>query len=198
MPAIDRCVRQLAFGQAASWKQELGPIVVSVNLSPQALCRATLIEDFIDDLQASGADPSGIEVEITEGIAGEDHLRPVVEQLAEIGVRVAIDDFGTGASVFSRLQRFPLHTLKIDRSLVQGVQPSRDAPILEAIIRMSHDLGLAVVAEGVEDPLQGVVLRDRGCDLAQGYLYGRPMAAGDFERMVASQRVTSPQEVLLA
>ena len=198
MPAVDRRVRQLAFGQAEKWRRELGPIVVAVNLSPQALCRTSLVREFLQDLEASGADPSAIEVEVTEGIAGEDHLLPVVEALGSGGVRVAIDDFGTGASVFSRLQRLPLHTLKIDRSLVKGVQPSRDGPILEAIIRMSHDLGLVVVAEGVEDPLQGAVLRDKGCDLGQGYLYGRPMAAADFERMVAVQRVTSPDEVLLA
>ena len=197
MPALDRRVRQIAFERARAWRETLGPIVVSVNVSPQALCRTSLVKDFLEDLGSSGVEPAGIEVEVTEGVAGEDHLLPVVEGLAGVGVRIAIDDFGTGASVFSRLQRFPLHTLKIDRSLVQGVQPSRDGPILEAIIRMSHDLGLAVVAEGVEEPLQGAMLRDKGCDLGQGYLYGRPMGAAEFERMVSGQRVTSPDEVLL-
>jgi diguanylate cyclase (GGDEF)-like protein len=198
MPALDRRVRQLVFAQAKSWRRDLRPLTVSVNLSPQALCRAALLQDFREDLDASGVDPSAIEVEITEGVAGEDHLLPVVEGLADMGVRIAIDDFGTGASVFSRLQRFPLDTLKIDRSLVQGFDPARDAPILEAIIRMSHDLGLVVVAEGVEDPLQGTLLREKGCDIGQGFLYGRPMAPADIERITNAQSVTSQVEVVLA
>lgn len=187
MPQLDRAVRRMAFRQAATWHRSIGPLVVAVNLAAQSIRRPELLQEFAVDVEEFGIDPSAIEVELTEGMVGEDDLRPVVEGLTEMGLRVAIDDFGTGASVFARLQRLPLHTLKIDRSLVQGGQLARDSSILTAIIGMSHSLGLTVVAEGVENAAQAGHLRRAGCDAGQGFLFGRPAPPAEIEQVIYFQ-----------
>lgn len=187
MPRLDRAVRRLALRQARSWHREIGPLVVAVNLGAQSIRRAELLQEIAADIVDSGVDPTAIEVELTEGMVGDDDLKPVVEGLAGMGLRVAIDDFGTGASVFARLQRLPVHTLKIDRSLVQAGQDRRDSSILAAIVAMSHSLGLHVVAEGVENAVQAGHLRRSGCDSGQGYLFGRPGPAEDIEKMMYFQ-----------
>lgn len=187
LPALDRRVRRLAFAQAREWQQSIGPVTVAVNLAAQTLCRPGLIQEMGLDLDESGADPSGIEVELTEGMVGDDELIPVVEGLASLGFNVAIDDFGTGASVFARLQRLPVDTLKIDRSLVQMGSSRRETSILGAIIRMSHSMGLTVVAEGVETSAQAARLRKEGCDLSQGFLFGRPTTVAGIEALMYSQ-----------
>ena len=187
MAQLDRLVRREALRQARQWHDSVGRLTVSVNLAAQSIRRSELLSEVAADISEAGVDPSGIEVELTEGMVGEDDLKPVVEGLASMGLRVAIDDFGTGASVFARLQRLPLHTLKIDRSLVQGGQASRDSSILAAIVAMAHSLGLYVVAEGVERPVQAGHLRRAGCDAGQGYLFGRPMTAEEIEKIMFFQ-----------
>jgi EAL domain-containing protein (putative c-di-GMP-specific phosphodiesterase class I) len=187
LPQLDRRVRRLAFTQARAWQQTLGPVTVAVNLSAQTICRARLLDEVEEDLADTGVDPAGVEVELTEGMVGDDDLIPVVEGLAAMGFRVAIDDFGTGASVFARLRRLPVNTLKIDRSLVQLGRSRRDATILGAIIRMAHSMGLSVVAEGVETPAQAARLRKEGCDAGQGWLFGRPGVAAEAEAIMFSQ-----------
>jgi diguanylate cyclase (GGDEF)-like protein len=187
LPALDRRVRRLAFAQAREWQQTIGPITVAVNLAAQTLCRPGLLQEMGLDLDESGSDPTAIEIELTEGMVGDDDLIPVVEGLAAMGFRVAIDDFGTGASVFARLKQLPIDTLKIDRSLVQVGSSRRDTSILGAIIRMSHSMGFTVVAEGVETPGQAARLRKEACDSAQGFLFGRPMAVAEIEAIMYSQ-----------
>ena len=187
MAQLDRVVRREALRQAKEWHRSIGRLVVSVNLAAQSIRRPELLAEVAADIRESGVDCEAIEVELTEGMVGEDDLKPVVEGLAAMGLRVAIDDFGTGASVFARLQRLPLHTLKIDRSLVQGGQAARDNSILAAIVAMAHSLGLNVVAEGVERPVQAGHLRRAGCDAGQGYLFGRPVAAEEIEKMMYFQ-----------
>ena len=187
MPRLDRVVRRLAFRQARTWHESIGPILVAVNLGAQSIRSRELLIEVSDDIAETGVDPTAIEVELTEGMVGEDDLIPVVEGLADMGLKVAIDDFGTGASVFARLQKLPLQTLKIDKSLVQGREAARDSSILGAIISMSHSLGLNVVAEGVESPVQAGNLRRAGCDAGQGYLFGRPTTADEIEKIMYFQ-----------
>lgn len=187
LPQLDRMVRREALRQAREWHQSIGQLVVSVNLAAQSIRRPELLSEVAADLKESGVDPSAIEVELTEGMVGEEDLKPVVEGLAAMGLRVAIDDFGTGASVFARLQRLPLHTLKIDRSLVHGGHAARSSSILAAIIAMAHSLGLNVVAEGVERPVQAGHLRRAGCDAGQGFLFGRPVEAEEIEKIMFFQ-----------
>lgn len=187
LPVLDRQVRRIAFAQARAWQEALGPIVVAVNLAAQTLCRPGLLDEVAADVEEAGVDPARIEVELTEGMVGDDELVPVVEGLAAMGFRVAIDDFGTGASVFARLQRLPINTLKIDRSLVRVGPKRRDSSILGAIIRMYHPMGLGVVAEGVETAAQASRLRREACDVGQGFLFGAPMSAGELETIMYSQ-----------
>ncbi|HET6963532.1 MAG TPA: EAL domain-containing protein [Acidimicrobiales bacterium] len=184
MPRLDRLVRRMAFRQARAWQETIGSVMVAVNVSAQTLCRPSLLDEMAADLRECGVDPTTIEVELTEGMVGDDELIPVVDGLADMGLRVAIDDFGTGASVFARLQRLPLHTLKIDRSLIGGREASRDWSIVAAIIDMSHSLGLTVVAEGVESAVQAGHLRKCGCDSGQGYLFGRPLPVDEVEKVM--------------
>ena len=107
----------------------------------------------------------------------------MIKRLRDIGVRLAIDDFGTGTSVLRRLTDYEFHTLKIDRSFVRQIDPlSDEAPLIRALLALAHSFGLEVVAEGVETPAQAGALRRLGCDLIQGYLFGRPMDADAFER----------------
>lgn len=187
IPRLDRVVRRKAFRQARAWQEAVGPLVVAVNLGAASIRRPELLSEMASDIRESGVDPTRVEVELTEGMVGEDDLIPVVNGLADMGLRVAIDDFGTGASVFARLRRLPLHTLKIDRSLVQAEQAGRDSSILEAIIDMSHSLGLNVVAEGVERPAQAGLLRRAGCDAGQGFLFGRPTTPEEIEKAMYFQ-----------
>ena len=109
----------------------------------------------------------------------------MVKLLKEIGIKLAIDDFGTGYSSLSYLKRLNADKLKIDRSFVKDLPDDKDSiAIISAIIHMSHDLGLGIVAEGVENAVQAKLLKDMGCDTIQGYFYGHPMKAEDFTRIL--------------
>jgi EAL domain-containing protein (putative c-di-GMP-specific phosphodiesterase class I) len=111
-----------------------------------------------------------------------------MRSLSETGMRMAIDDFGTGYSSLSYLSRFPVSSLKIDRSFVAGVLTDEAAAaIVRAIIDMAHTLGFTVIAEGVETDAQAAFLRGLSCEQAQGYLFARPMPAADFKALIAQQ-----------
>jgi diguanylate cyclase (GGDEF)-like protein len=186
MPRLDQLVRHAAFEQARIWQQWLPAFTVSVNLSPESLGRIELLNEIAADIEYFGLAPEALEVELTEGLM-TDELVPVVEGLSALGVRVAIDDFGTAGSVFSRFQALPVHTLKIDRSLVQASISGFDSTVLGTIVEMGHSLGMRVVAEGVESPVQAGHLRRARCDSGQGYLFGKPSLPEEIERLVCSQ-----------
>jgi EAL domain-containing protein (putative c-di-GMP-specific phosphodiesterase class I) len=129
-------------------------------------------------IHASGLDPSSLELEITESVVMSDGecAVEVLEQLKSIGVRIAIDDFGTGYSSLGYLKRFPIDTLKVDRSFIRDIPAdSGDKKIARAIIAMAHALRLEVVAEGVENAEQLKFLRAQHCDAVQGYFLFRPL-----------------------
>jgi EAL domain-containing protein (putative c-di-GMP-specific phosphodiesterase class I) len=128
-----------------------------------------------------------LELEITERVVGtgSDQVLEALVALKRLGVRLAIDDFGTGSSGLSRLRSCPIDTLKIDKSFVHEVTDERpEVPLLAAMVSLAHDLGLDVVAEGVETRAQADFLLAQQCDLAQGYLYARPQRADDLEQML--------------
>jgi EAL domain-containing protein (putative c-di-GMP-specific phosphodiesterase class I) len=135
-------------------------------------------------LQASGLPPGSLELELTESMVAQDAGFAVqtMQALKTLGVRIAIDDFGTGYSSLSYLKRYPIDRLKIDRSFVNGIGiDSDDETICRTIISLAHNLGLRVIAEGVEHDRQLAFLRQFGCDEVQGYLIGRPMSPADLQ-----------------
>jgi EAL domain-containing protein (putative c-di-GMP-specific phosphodiesterase class I) len=134
-------------------------------------------------LRETGLDPERLELEITEGVmvTDADRAMATLSRLRALGVRIALDDFGTGYSSLSYLHRFPLTTLKIDRSFVATLGVTLEAvAITRAIIQLGHALGIEVVAEGVETPEQLDFLICEGCDSTQGYLLGRPLDAAAY------------------
>ena len=165
------------------------PLRVSVNVSARQLRETSLIDDVKHALEVSGLDPARLELELTESILIVD-LDLAVRRLGELkslGVRIAIDDFGTGYSSLRYLHRLPVDSVKIDRSFVSELQgESRDSAVIRAIIGMSETLQFETVAEGVEQEDQERALRDLGCDLAQGFLFARPMTYDRLVEMIAS------------
>jgi len=179
--AIGRWVIHAACRQIRDWRSAgLAAPRVAVNLSARQFVGDTLIDDLVAALTHHGVAPSDLEVELTESVlmADPERANQLLHQLHAMGVSISIDDFGTGYSSLSYLKRFPAQTVKIDRSFISGLpSDGDDIAITQAVIAMSHSLGLKVVAEGVETAEQLALLRKLGCDEAQGYLLGRPMPA---------------------
>jgi diguanylate cyclase (GGDEF)-like protein/PAS domain S-box-containing protein len=168
--------------QAAAWCHVLGAertLEVAVNLSTKQLGQADLAKRVAGLLERHRLLPEQVSLclEITESLMLEDPMVTggLLGDLARLGVRLAIDDFGTGYSSLAYLRRFPVHTLKVDRSFVSGLGVDADSrAVVAAIIELAHALGLEVVAEGVEEQVQFDALVDLGCDRAQGFLFARP------------------------
>ena len=150
------------------------PLTMSVNVTPKEFAQPDLAVQIGAILGEVGIDPRSIDVEITENVAMADPQRSnlVLWELKTLGVHLSIDDFGTGYSSLSRLQGFPVDTLKIDRSFISKMDT--DGEIVRIIIMMAHNFGLRVVAEGAETAEQVSLLKQMGCDLAQGYFFARP------------------------
>ena len=173
--------------QAALWQDHGYNLTMAVNLSALQFRRGDLEQAVGAALAASGLEPCRLELELTESILIQDHeaVMAVARRLGLQGISLSIDDFGTGYSSLAYLKRFAVDKLKIDQSFIRDVHTDSDsAAITTAIIQMAHSLNLAVIAEGVESQAAAQFLRDKGCDLAQGYLYGHPMSAQRFERAV--------------
>ena len=174
-------LREACLRQAAWRRNGLGHLRIAVNVSVRQLRErgfARAVERIVRDCDA---DPACIELEITESTAMEsDRIVSTVQALCDLGFSIAIDDFGTGHSSLSRLRHLPVAMLKIDRSFVDGIDARADSrSIASMIVKMGHELGFSVLAEGVETLAQEAVLRDIGCDYVQGYLYARPQHPDD-------------------
>jgi len=185
---IGRWVLQQACAQARAWQEAgLGEPMVAVNISPRQFQHSEFMDMVRQTLQSSGVNPGQMELEITEGAVMDeaDGSTAQLHALRALGLHLAIDDFGTGYSSLAYLRRFPINRLKIDRSFITDLmRRSEDAAIVQALIQLSHSLGLTVVAEGVEDLSQEACLRDWGCDLLQGYVYARPVPAAQASEML--------------
>ncbi|MDQ3617334.1 MAG: bifunctional diguanylate cyclase/phosphodiesterase, partial [Pseudomonadota bacterium] len=156
---------------------------VAVNVSPRQLCSGDLPQVVAACLHETGLDPRCLHLELTETavIGDEAHASSLLSQLRSTGVKVWLDDFGTGFSGLSHLRRVPVDGVKIDRSFIADIlRDPDDLALTSAIIAMAHSLGITVVAEGVEKEGQYALLRERGCDLAQGYWLGHPLPVGEF------------------
>ena len=156
---------------------------IAINLSAVQLKRRELAQEILEELRKHNLPGNALMVEVTETAVVSDPLLATVslELLRDHGVRAAIDDFGKGYSSLTQLKRLPIDALKIDGSFVRGVVVDRDdAAIVQAIIGLAKNLGLRVVAEGLETPEQLAFLMSHQCEEAQGYLISRPLAAEDF------------------
>jgi EAL domain-containing protein (putative c-di-GMP-specific phosphodiesterase class I) len=157
---------------------------VAVNMSPVQFRDRSLGARVVSALAKSGLPAQNLDLEITERVLLEesDNTLYTMEQLKVLGVRISLDDFGTGYSSLSYLATLPAAELKIDKSFVLGMDSDSDyRTIIKSVIGMAHDLKLRVVAEGIETQEIEAALQHMGCDIGQGYLYGKPMAISDFE-----------------
>jgi diguanylate cyclase (GGDEF)-like protein len=181
--SLGRWALTQACADARSWQQSgLPAIQTSVNLSPRQLLSRTLIADIRRILDTSGLHPSLLELEITEGamMKNPEHAAGLLQDIRDMGIGLAIDDFGTGYSSLSYLKRFPLTSVKIDRSFIHDLPLDAHAQALtESIITLAHGLGMKVVAEGVETAAQLAYLQRRGCDEIQGYWLCKPVPADE-------------------
>ncbi|GAA2573409.1 bifunctional diguanylate cyclase/phosphodiesterase [Actinomadura fulvescens] len=178
MRAITHYVVDAALAQAARWWQEDLTVQVSVNASGRDLLDTGLAETIETGLLEHGLPAAALQLEITERILMNEtaYASDTVAALAELGIPLSLDDFGTGYSSLVRLKRLPVEELKIDASFVQRLTASaEDAVIVRSIVDLVRTLGLRSVAEGVEDPQTARLLREMGCDAAQGWHFGRPM-----------------------
>jgi diguanylate cyclase (GGDEF)-like protein/PAS domain S-box-containing protein len=186
---LGRWVLEEACRQTRSWEEtcpEIGPLVVSVNLSPRQFRQPDLEEQVADVLRRTGLEPSRLCVEMTEGVMVDDVELATLKlrNLRELGVRVSIDDFGTGYSSLSYLKRFPIDYVKIDRSFIQGLGETVDSEIVRSVIRLAAAIGIQAVAEGVETEDQLRQLRALGCPLAQGFHFARPQPADELRALL--------------
>ena len=185
---IGKWVLQSACAQNKAWQDAgLAPIVVSVNVSPRQFRQENLVKSVAEVLNSTGLEPRYLELELTESMVMHDapNLVAMLDELKRLGVQISVDDFGTGYSSLSYLKRFPVDRLKVDRSFVEHMTTdSNDATIVRAIIALGHNLGLKVVAEGVEFAEQARSLFDHQCDEAQGFLFSRPVSERRLRRML--------------
>ena len=178
-------VLEEACRQIVDWRsQGLAPLTVAVNLSAVQFKNANFASDVQRVIERSGIDPRYLELEITKSMAMDrvEEVTTLLGRLKKLGVQLAIDDFGTGYSSLAYLKRFPVDKLKIDRSFVRDViVDAEDDAIVKTIIGLSKNLGLESVAEGIENEEQFKRLRELGCDEAQGFYFGKPMRAAEFQ-----------------
>jgi diguanylate cyclase (GGDEF)-like protein len=182
-------VLESACRQIAVWAdgEETRNIAVSVNISAGQLRQPDFVENVLRTLEATGANPQNLELELTESMLVDD-VEDIIIKMTELkshGLRFSLDDFGTGYSSLSYLKRLPLDQLKIDRSFVRDIlSDSNGGAIAQAIISLSRTMGLSVIAEGVETDAQREYLLDLGCQAYQGYLFSRPIPIEEFELLL--------------
>ena len=186
---VGRWVLGEACRQAAAWQLHERGMYVSVNVSARQLDDDHLIDDLRSALTDSGLDPAALVIEITETAIMRDaemtarHLRVV----KTLGIGIAIDDFGTGYSSLAYLRQFPVDILKIDRSFITPITDSVESKaLLHTLVQLGKQLGLKTLAEGIEEHEQFCQLQDEECDSGQGFIFARPLGAGDVEGFLAS------------
>jgi len=192
---IGRWVLREACRQAKAWQQARAtPLRLCVNVSAVELRSKEFVAGVAEILAETGFDPRFLELELTETFLMQESKSTdiVLQALKQLGVTLALDDFGTGYSSLSYMRRFPVDTLKVDRSFVRDlITDAADAGVVSAVIQMGKSLQMRVVAEGVETKEQVVCLRKMACAEAQGYYFSRPMNAADFSRLMRPRQAVS-------
>ncbi|MCL4137086.1 UNVERIFIED_CONTAM: hypothetical protein GTU68_051724 [Idotea baltica] len=176
--------------------QGLAPIKVSANLSPKQFQQINLVSVIENALFHSGLESKYLDLEIVEGTAmtNTEQTIAILNQLKQLNIHVSIDDYGTGFSSLGYIKKFPVDTLKIDKSFIDNITHNKgDQAIVNSTIILAHNLGLTVVAEGVENIDQFSILQEYNCDEIQGYYFSKPIPAGDFEQFMQQP----PKNILL-
>ena len=190
MPDIGGWVLDTSIETLRQWRAEpeTRDLVLSVNVSPDQLFQDNFVPRVIAALSAASVEPHLLKLELTETmfVSEVDELISKIRTLKQHGINIALDDFGTGYSSLSYLQELPLQQLKIDRSFVWAVSTERGARLARNICKMGHDLGLQILAEGIETEEQYRFMLDCGCSAFQGYYFDRPMASDALTRQVMS------------
>lgn len=189
---IGRWVLKKACRDLRRWDEQVEsklPLFMSVNISSKQFLRPSLIDDIKAILDETGLSPDKLKLEITETALMEDvhETIPLIQRLKDLGVQIVIDDFGTGYSSMSYLQQLPIDTLKVDQSFISRIENSSDDEnknIVETIVSLALKLGLKVVAEGVETNKQHSVLSQMNCQMAQGYLFSRPLKKEKMDELI--------------
>ena len=197
---IGRWVLKSACLQNVAWQREgLPELTMAVNLSARQFNDENLLHDVADILEDAGMDPALLELEITESMLMHNVEKAIktLNGLKQIGVRLAIDDFGTGYSSLSNLKKFPINTIKVDRSFIRDIPGNlEDVGITDAIIAMGRTLSLTVVAEGVETKEQAEFLRQHACDEFQGFYFSKAVQPAEFAKLVRAQEIADALETL--
>jgi diguanylate cyclase (GGDEF)-like protein len=177
--------------QSVAWRnQGLPPLSIAINLTPRQFCDEQLLSDITSILAETGMAPRLLEIEITESLMIHDveNTLRILTGLKALGLRIAVDEFGSGYSSLAMLQRFPLDTIKIDRSLMRDIVGTpEDTGLADAIIAMGKSLSLTVVAQGVETREQAEHLRAHACDELQGFYFKRPLPVAEFTQLMRDQ-----------
>ncbi|MEL6961879.1 MAG: EAL domain-containing protein [Pseudomonadota bacterium] len=187
------CETILRMREAAAFRTLEDRLFMSINLSVRDLADKGCVDKIRDVLSQSGADPSLIKLEITESLLMHqpEVAATALQQFKDMGLSIAIDDFGTGYSSLSYLHKFPIDTLKIDRSFTKGLEQDGETfAIVSSIIHMAHRLNMEIVAEGIEEEAQANLLRELGCTLGQGYLYAKPASEQEATRLLLNAKET--------
>ena len=189
---LGRFVFANAARQQTAWAAAGHPLRVSINLSAHQLRQRELLTDLQQALHAAGTDPRCVQLEITESmlLGPDEAMLAVLQAIQATGMSIALDDFGTGYSNLAYLQRFPIKTLKIDKTFVQSLDANR--PLAELIVAMCRLMKLGVVAEGVETVEQLAWVHAHGIEQCQGYLFARPLPAAEFSALLAQPPVPRP------
>jgi diguanylate cyclase (GGDEF)-like protein len=200
--AIGAWVLRQAFEQLHEWHQQfpmLSDLSVSVNLSVHQFAQANLLEQIQKILQETQVNPTCIKLEITESsiMQNPSAASSVLHCLKDLGIQIYMDDFGTGYSSLSQLYNFPLDALKIDRSFINRIDAeAKPLEIVQIITRLAGNLGMSVVAEGVENMDQLFLLKDMGCDYAQGYLISEPVDRQSAEALLLQNHACHDEQVM--
>ena len=191
---IGSWVMKTALQQKREWeKSGIYDLKVSINISGSSLMQNSFLDEVVQTLERYPVDTKGLQFEITEStyIQNSSRISRVLQNIRDLGIFIALDDFGTGYSSFNYLKTMPIDVIKLDATFVSGIlNGTQDRIIFDAMNQLTHNLGMLLIAEGIETEDENILIRQEGCDFGQGYLYGRPSKPEKIFKLLQSQKIT--------